>query len=115
MANKHYKKSKKIGIDDKPYNKFLKRLYEKRVRKQNKNSENIEIKELGYEEIRFLECCWYIYNVFVIFNNDYRKYNRTLCVNKQRTFSSEYFIVSFRLVSTRLYDRFDIFDYRKII
>ena len=45
MANKHYKKSKKIGIDDKPYNKFLKRLYEKRVRKQKKNSENIEIKE----------------------------------------------------------------------
>lgn len=45
MANKHYKKSKKIGIDDKPYNKFLKRLYEKRVRKQNKNSESIEIKE----------------------------------------------------------------------
>ena len=44
MANKHYKKSKKIGIDDKPYNKFLKRLYEKRVRKQDKNSENVEIK-----------------------------------------------------------------------
>ena len=45
MADKQYKKSKKIGIDDKPYNKFLKRLYEKRVRKQNKSNENLEIKE----------------------------------------------------------------------